>query len=86
MPGQVSIYAFNKNLSGLNVHNIVNPSDVVMFFEAAPGIPDGSGSRADAILPHQGCGSFAYVDGHVTQSAEVPSQSHWVPKYAAAEG
>ncbi len=76
------VYAFNKNLSGLDIDKIKNPSQVVMFFEASPGLPNASGSRADALLPHNGQGAFAYVDGHVEQQWEVPSQYHWVPKYA----
>lgn len=78
-----SIYAFNKNLGGLNINNILNPSEVVMFFEADPGLPNASGSRANAVLPHDGYGWFAYVDGHVEFLSEAPAQYHWVPKYAA---
>lgn len=77
------IYAFNKNLSGLYLDNIKNPSDVVMFFEAEPGLPNATGSRADATLAHNGQGWFAYADGHVWGQPEVPDQSHWVPKYTS---
>jgi prepilin-type processing-associated H-X9-DG protein len=78
-----AVYAFNKNLGGLNLDKIENPSGVVMFFEAEPDLPNASGSRANAILPHNGRGYFAYADGHASLEADVPNQSHWVPKYAA---
>ncbi|MCX6344368.1 MAG: DUF3352 domain-containing protein [Armatimonadetes bacterium] len=78
-----AIYAFNKNLGGLNIKKIQNPSDIVLFFEANPGLPNATGSRANAILPHDGRGCFVYLDGHVISLSEVPSQSHWVPKYTA---
>ena len=78
-----AVYAFNKNLGGLNLYKIKNPADVVMFFEADSDLPNAAGSRADAILPHGGKGWFAYSDGHVTSDWEVPEQAHWVPKYAS---
>jgi prepilin-type processing-associated H-X9-DG protein len=80
-PSGNAIYGFNKDLSGVNLDKIVNPADVIMFFEAPPGLPNSSGSRADAILPHDGSGMFAYADGHVQRLTDVPAQSHWVPKY-----
>ncbi len=78
-----SIYAFNKNLGGLNLNNITNKSTLIMFFEAKPGLPNASGSRANAVLPYCGTGFFAYADGHVERLKEVPAQEHWVAKYAA---
>ena len=77
-----AIYAFNKNLGGLMDDKIENPWEVVMFFEAKPGLPNATGSRANAILPHNGRGVFGYADGHVKLESSVPDQSHWVPKYA----
>jgi prepilin-type processing-associated H-X9-DG protein len=80
-----AIIAFNKNLGGLDLSKIKNPSEVVMFFEARPGLPYASGSRVDALLPHDGKGWFAYADGHVEQLSAAPSQYHWVPKYAQSK-
>ena len=79
------IYAFNKNLSGLNLYKIKNQEDVIMFFEAEPGLANASGSRADAILPHHGSGFFAFADSHVGSLSEVPAQKYWVPKYRRAQ-
>jgi hypothetical protein len=76
-------YAFNKNLAGLKLDKIRNPSDVVMFFEAQPGCD--FGSRANATLPRRGQGLFAYADGHVMNLSAVPDQSHWVPKMPVAK-
>jgi len=82
-PTSNALYAFNKNLGGLILDNIQNPAEVVLFFEAKPGLPNATGSRANAILPHDGRGVFVYADGHVKLESSVPDQSHWVPKYAA---
>lgn len=82
-PSENVAYAYNKNLSGVNYQKIVNPSDVVIFFEAYPGVD--SASRADAILPHGGQGIFAYVDGHVNRLAYVPDRSNWIPKVPTAK-
>jgi prepilin-type processing-associated H-X9-DG protein len=88
-PSGGAVYAFNKNLSGLKLGNIQNPAEVVLFFEAKPGLPNASGSRADAILPHNGAKVIphrcviAFADGHVKLFSSAPDQSHWVPKYAA---
>jgi len=79
-PTEDAIYAFNKNLGGVNLNKIANPSDVVIFFEASSELGNAWGSRADVMLPHEGQGWFAYADGHVVKLTEVPSQSHWVPK------
>ncbi|MCL5104924.1 MAG: DUF3352 domain-containing protein [Armatimonadetes bacterium] len=76
-PGEEAIYAFNKNLSGANLNKIPKPAETIMFFEAAPGLPNASGRRADALLPHKGRGLFAYVDGHVISLGSVPAQSKW---------
>jgi len=77
-PSKKSIYAFNKNLSGINMDKIKNPSEIVLFFEANRDLPGAFGSRNDAILPHNGQGMFAYVDGHIEKLSSIPSQSHWV--------
>lgn len=74
-----SIYAFNKNLGGIKDSQIADPTETIMFFEAERDLPNATGSRADAILPHQGEGNFAYADGHVKKLSDVPSQPHWVP-------
>lgn len=79
-PDGYSIYAFNKNLSGVNLDKIENTSDVIMFFEADPDLPNASGSRADAIIAHGERGCFAYVDTHVMCQPDVPGQSQWVPQ------
>lgn len=79
-----AVYAFNKNLGGLILDRIKNPSGVVMFFEATSVLPNASGSRSNAKLPHGGRGGvFAFADGHVRSLTEVPPQSQWVPRYAA---
>jgi len=82
-PSGDAIYAFNKNLGGLVMKNIQNPWDVVLFFEADPDLPNATGSRADAILPHDGRGAIAFADGHVKLFSSLPEQSQWVPKYVA---
>ena len=73
------IIALNKNMAGLSLKIIENHADKVLFFEADPDLPNASGSRADAILPHDGEGIFAFVDGHVEKLDEAPEQPHWVP-------
>lgn len=82
-PDDNAIYAFNKNLGGINLDKVQNTSDLVIFFEADPDLPNATGSRANAILPHNGRGVFGYADGHVKLESSVPDQSHWVPKFAA---
>ena len=82
-PSGKAVYAFNKNLSGLNLDKIANPGRVILFFEARPGLPNRSGSRADAVLPHDGQGFFAYADTHVQRLSAAPPQSQWVASYAA---
>lgn len=79
--GEATI-AFNKNMGGLSLSNIQNPSEKVLFFETCLDIPNDSGSRADAVLLHGGAGIFAFVDGHVQKLSEVPGQSKWVPATA----
>ena len=74
-----STYAFNKNLGGINVAKIDDPAGTILFFEGECDLPNATGSRTDAILPHQGIGCFAYADGHVQRLGDVPSQPHWVP-------
>jgi hypothetical protein len=77
-----SVYAFNKNLGGVNFNKLTNKESVVMFFEAEPDLPNRTGSRANAILAHDGVGWFAFADGRVQRLSEVPPQSQWVPSYA----
>ncbi|MDO8684722.1 MAG: hypothetical protein Q7N50_14750, partial [Armatimonadota bacterium] len=71
------------NLGGLVLDNIENQADVIMFFDAKPGLPNAIGSRADVLHPHLGEGCYAFADGHVLSSKEVLSQFHWVPKHTA---
>lgn len=77
-----SIYAFNKNFSGVVLDGIRNPSDKVLFFEANPDLLDASGSRVNATLPHDELGMFAFADGHVEELCDVPEQAQWVPSVA----
>ena len=75
-----SHYAINKNLAGLSLDRIQNPSDKVLFFETFS--PNNYGSRADAVLVHGGEGNFAFADTHVEKLREVPEQAQWVPAVA----
>lgn len=77
-----AVYAYNKNLGGVIQDKIYYENDVIMFFEAQPGLPNRTGSRANAKLPHNGCGFFAYADTHIERLSEVPPQSSWVPHFA----
>ncbi len=83
-PGGEAIIAFNKNMGGLRLNSIQDPSSKVLFFEARPDLPNATGSRANAILPHSGRGNFAFVDGHVEGLDEAPAQPQWVPTSAKA--
>lgn len=73
-----AVFAFNKNLSGVNLNKIKNPQSTVLFFEANPDLPNRTGSRADAIFPHRDGGAFAFVDTHAKRMYEAPAQSQWV--------
>lgn len=84
-PDGDTVYAFNKNLGGLSINRIKNPSEVVVFFEASADLPNAAGSRANAELPHDGKGFFAYLSADVKSLSQVPPQSQWVPKYEKAK-
>jgi hypothetical protein len=82
--GGKTLYAYNKNIGGADVNRIVSPGRLVMFFEGREGLPSASGSRADAIMAHNGCGYFAFADAHVEQRSDAPPQYQWVPKLRPA--
>ena len=82
-PRGEAIYAFNKNLSGVNWDKIKNPSQVVIFFEAGRDLPGATGGRADVKFAHDGRAWFAYADGHLAKLTEAPSQSQWVVSHTA---
>lgn len=84
-PSGKVVYAFNKNLSGLSVAKITEEAATVLFFEAKQDLPNATGGRADAVLPHGGLGWFAYADGHVERASEVPGESYWVVKQAVSK-
>lgn len=81
-PSGTTIYALNKNMAGLTLSQIQSHADKVLFFEAEPGLRNASGSRADAVLAHDGMGHFGFVDMHVEKLWDAPEQIHWVPYVA----
>ncbi|MDO8683497.1 MAG: hypothetical protein Q7N50_08455, partial [Armatimonadota bacterium] len=54
-----AIYAFNNVLGGGILNNISPQANLIMFFEATPGLPNAIGGRSDAIQPHSEEGCFA---------------------------
>ena len=68
-------YAMNRALGGVNLEDIENPGEVVLFFESDLGVRNASGN-ADAVADpprHNGGSTYAFADAHVAFSMITPS-------------
>ncbi len=68
-------YAMNSALSGVKMADIEKPSETVLFFESDLGVRNAHGN-ADAVADpprHDGGNFYAFADGHVALSMEIPS-------------
>lgn len=72
-------YCFNAKLSGVNIHKVLNPSDVVILYEGYNGKPPVAGY----YLPADGAARVAYLDGHVKSIYSPLPASALEPKLRA---
>jgi len=67
-------YAMNKTLGGVNIKDIINPEKTVLFFDSDLGTRNAAGGWEVAAYPprHDGGNNYAYLDGHVGWSRDIP--------------
>lgn len=67
-------YAFNADLSGANLDEIDNPSEIVLIFDSRLGTRNAAGGPEALADPprHNDGNNYGFVDGHAKWSRELP--------------
>ncbi len=68
-------YAFNANLSGVNLDDIDNPAEIVLIFDSNLGTRNAAGGPEAVADPprHNDGNNYGFADGHSEWSAEIPN-------------
>ncbi|MEI6913990.1 MAG: DUF3352 domain-containing protein [Armatimonadota bacterium] len=74
-------YQYNYKLAGLSMGSILNPAELVVFFEGYGGRPVGP----EALAFQNGTANVAYLDGHVSWLPTAPGIEAFKPKLAPAK-
>ncbi|MDQ2687765.1 MAG: DUF1559 domain-containing protein [Armatimonadota bacterium] len=76
-------YAFNRNLSGLQLSRLKDPANTVLVFESTTGVKNTADTGQS--LPHPGWHSegshVAFADGHVKLIPDKPTTDTPAPKF-----